>query len=139
MRDNLRELGGGLAVGLRLLRRVADWLRRASGSNGANGFLQFLHLKEVQDALPYLVMGIDAADGVMALSPEGELQVRWDNTRSLRFFRDIEKTVGELTEAASPGLDGNLMLNRPGPRKSAWSPCTHWEAARWGTRTRAAS
>lgn len=109
VRDQLRQFGG-LASGRRFLRRLVDVLRRLGAGRTAGGLLELLDLEEVRDALPYLVMGIDAADGVMSLSPEGELQIRWDNTRSLPFFRELEKTLRELTETPS-GLDGNLMLN----------------------------
>jgi cholesterol oxidase len=44
-------------------------------------------------------MGTDAADGVMRLR-EGELDVAWSHRRSRRMFREMERLMKEISEAA---------------------------------------
>jgi cholesterol oxidase len=65
----------------------------------------------VRDNLPYLVMDIDAADGEMSIDDEGNLEINWNHIQSMPLFREIERTLREITETPRPGLDGNLMLN----------------------------
>jgi cholesterol oxidase len=75
------------------------------------GIFEQLGFEMVRDALPYLVMGIDAADGEMSLGEEGVLKICWQHDRSMELFREIERTLREITESFEPGLNGNLLLN----------------------------
>ena len=61
-------------------------------------------------------MGIDAADGVMSVDANGQLQIHWDHTESMRYLRKVEETLRAISETPVPGSDGpglgaNLMLN----------------------------
>ena len=54
-----------------------------------------------QDALIYLLIGRDAADGRMQLSPLfRKFEIRWSKAASAQLFADLEKTARELAEAA---------------------------------------
>ena len=116
LRDGLKKLPGGIASGQRWIRWLRDVFRTLGGPSSSRARLaetifNLLDFETVRDALPYLVMGMDAADGVMEVDPEGNLQITWPHSRSLPFFREIEATLREVTQCSSPGLDGNLMLN----------------------------
>jgi cholesterol oxidase len=109
LRANLRLTPGGLASGRRLWRFVRDLFRGVGGRQLAEGIFNQLDYDNVRDVLPYLVMGADAANGEMSLDEQGNLQIHWPYEDSLPFFREIEKTLKEISE--SPGLNGNLFLN----------------------------
>ena len=54
-----------------------------------------------QDALIYLLIGRDAADGRMRLSPLfRKFEIRWSKAGSAQLFADLEQTARELAEAA---------------------------------------
>jgi cholesterol oxidase len=54
-----------------------------------------------QDALIYLLIGRDAADGRMRLSPLfRRFEIRWSKAGSARLFRELERTAHELATAA---------------------------------------
>jgi cholesterol oxidase len=54
-----------------------------------------------QDALIYLLIGRDAADGRMRLSPLfRKFEVRWSKAGSATLFRELERTARELADAA---------------------------------------
>ncbi len=116
LRDGLKQFPGGLAAS----RRWIQWFqglfhrldRRRSQPRLVEGIFNLLDFDAVRDAMPYLVMGIDAADGQMNLDQNsGNLRLTWAHANSLPFFREIERVLRELTQAPSPGLDGNLMVN----------------------------
>ena len=109
LRANLRYLPGGFAYWRSLLRFLRKMLRRGGRSDLVEGIFRILDYEDVRDALPYLVMGLDAADGKMSIDSEGKLQIDWDNTRSLQYYREIEVALRQLTESPAPGLDGNFM------------------------------
>jgi cholesterol oxidase len=53
------------------------------------------------DALIFLMIGRDAADGQMRLTrPFGRFDIRWDKSGSAPLFADLERTARELAEAA---------------------------------------
>jgi len=111
LRARLRRLPGGFAMG----RRILGVIRRLAGKAGRRTLVEevfeLLDFETVRDALPYLAMGIDAADGRMKIDEEGNLQIDWDNSRSMKFFRTLESALRRVTESPAPGLDGNLMVN----------------------------
>ncbi len=111
LRANLKRLPGGLALGLRLLRLLKNLLGKHDSSSLIEGIFNQLDFEAVRDALPYLVMGIDAADGEMSIDEEGNLEIDWNHQKSMDFFREVEKTLRDMTESPKSGLDGNLMLN----------------------------
>jgi cholesterol oxidase len=54
-----------------------------------------------QDALIYLLLGRDAADGRMQLSPLfHKFEIRWSRAGSATLFRELERTAHELATAA---------------------------------------
>jgi cholesterol oxidase len=57
------------------------------------------------DALIFLMMGRDAADGRMRLSPLFKrFDIRWDKAASQQLFDDLERTAGELAQGADATL-----------------------------------
>jgi cholesterol oxidase len=57
------------------------------------------------DALIFLMMGRDAADGRMRLSPLFKrFDIRWDKAASQQLFDDLERTAGELARGADATL-----------------------------------
>jgi cholesterol oxidase len=50
--------------------------------------------------LPYLGMGTDAADGVLALDRDNSITVHWKHGASMRMFREMERYLKELSRAA---------------------------------------
>lgn len=110
LRANLRQFPGGLASGRRLLRLLKNVFGKAKGQQLTESIFQQLDFEAVRDALPYLVMGTDAADGVIALNEDGGITIRWPHAKSMELWRDIEQTLRAVTENPA-GLDGNLMLN----------------------------
>jgi cholesterol oxidase len=110
LRANLQRVPGGLSSGRRLLRTLKNLVGLATGSELAEGIFNQLDFEAVRDALPYLCMGSDAADGDMKIDAEGRLQIDWHHARSMPLWREIESTLRKLTESPE-GLGGNLMLN----------------------------
>jgi hypothetical protein len=111
LRANLKRVPGGLATGRRLLRLLKNVFGKVTQNELAEGVFNQLDLESVRDALPYLAMGSDAADGDMTIDEEGRLQIEWHHDGSMPLWREIESALRTITEAPSPGLDGNLMLN----------------------------
>jgi cholesterol oxidase len=110
LRANLKQLPGGQSSGRRLLRALRDLV--ASGHRRlAESVFDQLDLETTRDALPYLAMGADAADGVMSLDGDGNLRIDWTHDRSMPLWREIETALRHLTQTPAPGLAGNLMLN----------------------------
>jgi cholesterol oxidase len=63
--------------------------------------LRLRERRSEQDALIYLLIGRDAADGRMRLSPLfRKFEIRWSKAGSAQLFADLEKTARELAEAA---------------------------------------
>jgi len=110
LRANLRRLPVGYAAGRRWFDFLRKFLRRSGNTLLAQEIFNRLDFDAIRDAILYLVMGIDAADGVMSIDEEGNLEIDWNNKNSMDFFREIEKTLREITELKT-GLDGNLMFN----------------------------
>ncbi len=108
LRASLRDQPGGFAFWRPLLRRLVKKIFRERGL--ADQIFNLLDFEAVQDALLYLVMGHDAADGKMYMNEKNELAIDWKNQKSMEYFREIEKTLREVTES-DQGLAGNLMLN----------------------------
>jgi cholesterol oxidase len=115
LRANLRRLPGGLASGRRWLRILKNLFGKATRLELVEGVFAQLDFETVSDAIPYLCMGHDAANGQMKIDEDGCLQIHWPHEESMRLWRTIESRLREITEHSAPGLDGNLMLN------PAWS------------------
>jgi cholesterol oxidase len=87
----------------RWLLRIRNWLVHLGWGDAP---LRPRHLKlrerrSEQDALIYLLIGRDAADGVMRLSPLfRKFEIRWSKAASAQLFADLERTANELAEAA---------------------------------------
>ena len=63
--------------------------------------LQLRERRSEQDALIYLLIGRDAADGRMRLSPLfRKFEIRWSKAGSAQLFADLETTARELADAA---------------------------------------
>jgi len=63
--------------------------------------LRLRERRSEQDALIYLLIGRDAADGRMRLSPLfRKFEIRWSKAGSAQLFADLEKTARELADAA---------------------------------------
>jgi cholesterol oxidase len=63
--------------------------------------LRLRERRSEQDALIYLLIGRDAADGRMRLSPLfRKFEIRWSKAGSAQLFADLETTARELAEAA---------------------------------------
>jgi cholesterol oxidase len=57
--------------------------------------------RTAQDALIYLLIGRDTADGTMRLSPLfRKFEIRWSQAGSAALFADLERTARELADAA---------------------------------------
>jgi cholesterol oxidase len=115
LRASLQRLPGGLASGRRLLRLLKNAVGKAAGQQLVEGIFQQLDFETVSDALPYLCMGVDAANGELSIDEDGKLKIHWPEDPSLPLWRSIEARLREITETPAPGLGGNLMLN------PAWS------------------
>jgi cholesterol oxidase len=50
----------------------------------------------MENQLIFLIMGRDAADGKLRLSPSGRLEIQWDNARSQPVFGAIEQIVRDM-------------------------------------------
>ncbi len=110
LRANLRRLPGGYAIGKKLFDFLGRFLKKSGSTLLAQEIFNRFDFDAVRDAILYLVMGIDAADGKMSIDEEGNLDINWSNENSMEFFREVEKALREITER-KPGLDGNLMFN----------------------------
>ena len=110
LRANLQRVPGGLSNGRRLLRFLKNLVGSRRAANWRRAIFNQLDFEAVRDALPYLCMGSDAADGDMKIDDEGRLQIDWHHARSMPLWREIESTLRKLTESPE-GLGGNLMLN----------------------------
>jgi choline dehydrogenase-like flavoprotein len=55
----------------------------------------------IDDSLVFLMIGRDAADGQMRLTPLfGTYDIRWNRANSAELFAEMERTAGELAKAA---------------------------------------
>ena len=116
LRAGFRRWPGGLSTASRVVRFVRNLLGRSPAPGLAEQIFQLLDLETVRNALVYLNMGIDAADGVMSIDSQGQLQIHWDSTNSMRYLRRVEEVLRAISETPQPGTDGpglaaNLMLN----------------------------
>jgi cholesterol oxidase len=115
VRRHLRAMSGQFVSGWKVLHILKNLFNRGGREGLArvvfHELLDQLDLVATRDALPYLAMGIDAADGHMSIDDAGSLRIHWNNTDSMAFFRALEATLREITERPSPGLDGNIFLN----------------------------
>ncbi|MCF6158011.1 MAG: GMC family oxidoreductase [wastewater metagenome] len=69
--------------------------------------LKLLDFKSDHRALMYLVMGLDAADGIMEIDEAGYLNIKWEQEGSLPLYREIEDILLKLTR----GIKGKLLGN----------------------------
>ena len=124
LRASLRRTPGGLNFGRRIVRALRNLLKRGTTAGLAEQIFQLLDLEAFRNALPYLTMGIDAADGMLGVDEEGKLLVHWDNTKSMRYLRKVEELLRAISEPplvpdTGPGISANLMLN------PTWSATKH--------------
>lgn len=78
------------------------YLGRSLGLGGrssrvSDGIGDLLRGGRTSHFLPYLGMGSDAADGVLALR-DGDLDVRWSHRASRGMFREMEKAMRRISE-----------------------------------------
>jgi cholesterol oxidase len=124
LRASLRRTPGGLSFGRRVVRALRNLLRTGETTGLAEQLFQVMDLEAFRNALPYLTMGIDAADGQLGVDDEGKLLVHWDNTASMEYLRKVEETLRAISESPTvpgtgPGIGANLMLN------PTWSTTKH--------------
>ena len=104
-----------VARGVNVIRGWRRWLirlRRALVHAGVSD--QSMHPRELKlhrprepdrDSLIFLMMGRDAADGRMRLTPLFKrFDIRWDRSASAKLFRDLEASAHELADAADATL-----------------------------------
>lgn len=99
-----------VARGVDVIRGWRRWLLRARAALVRLGLSdQGLHPRELRmrerrsdvDALIFLMIGRDAADGRMRLTPLfRRFDIRWSREASARLFADLERTAHELADAA---------------------------------------
>src|SRR3954451_15197104 len=103
-----------VARGLNVIRGWRRWLLRLrkalvhAGMSARPLHPRYLRLREREpdsDALIFLMMGRDAADGRMRLTPLFKrFDIRWDRTASEAMFADLERTANEVGAAADATL-----------------------------------
>jgi cholesterol oxidase len=113
LRAQLRRLPGGLAYWRRIVRAVKDLFGGDADRKLVEGLFDWFDFETVRDALPLLVMGHDAADGVMTIDGEGALAIDWPHANSMPYFRALEAVARRVSEAPAPGLDGNTLFPFP--------------------------
>jgi cholesterol oxidase len=113
LRAHLRRLPGGLGYWRRVVRAAKELVGRGAERKLVEGFFDWLDFETVRDALPLLVMGHDAADGVMTIDAEGELTIDWQHAKSWPYLRILEAAARRIAEAPPPGLDGNTLFPFP--------------------------
>jgi len=103
-----------VARGVNVIRGWRRWLlrlRQAFVNAGMSD--QSMHPRELRlherrpdrDALIFLMMGRDAADGRMRLTPLFKrFDIRWDRSASEQVFADLQRTAHEVAEAADATL-----------------------------------
>lgn len=109
LRANFRLLPGGQASARRLFRLLKDFVRGVGGRSLAEGIFRRLDYDSFSNALLYLAMGIDQADGETSIDEAGNLRIKWPYENSLPYFREVEKTLRELSQSA--GLHGEWFAN----------------------------
>jgi hypothetical protein len=72
-----RKMPGGIPQGRWLVRRLQELLMRSQRGNLAQQLFELLDLEMVRNALPYLAMGIDAADDAMSHDEDSQMYIRW--------------------------------------------------------------
>ena len=112
-----------VARGVDVIRGWRRWLLRARDGLVRLGFSdQSVHPRELRvperrvdsDSLIFLLIGRDAADGQMRLTPLlRRFDIRWSKAASRKLFADLERTAAELAEAAQAtpfyALDGGPL------------------------------
>jgi hypothetical protein len=77
LRANLRKMPGGIPQGRWLVGRLQELFMRSQRGNLGQQLFELLDLETVRNALPYLAMGIDAADGAMSHDEGSQMYIRW--------------------------------------------------------------
>jgi cholesterol oxidase len=98
LRAYWRLLPGGLPTGRRIMRKLRRLLSSGQGARLTDQLYQLLDLESARNALPYLTMGIDAADGAIGIDGDGNLRIHWDNAQSMRYLRKVEETLRGISE-----------------------------------------
>jgi cholesterol oxidase len=104
-----------VARGVNVIRGWRRWLLRLRQSLVNAGMSdQSMHPRELRmrrprepdrDSLIFLMIGRDAADGQMRLTPLFKrFDIRWDRAASEQLFADLEKTAHEVADAADATL-----------------------------------
>jgi choline dehydrogenase-like flavoprotein len=103
-----------VARGVNVIRGWRRWLLRALDALVHLGLTdRSLHPRQVRlperrsdtDALVFLLMGRDAADGRMRLTPLfRRFDIRWSKDASASLFAELERTANELAQAAEANL-----------------------------------
>ena len=103
-----------VARGVNVIRGWRRWLLRALDALVHLGLTdRSLHPRQVRlperrsdtDALVFLLMGRDAADGRMRLTPLfRRFDIRWSKDASASLFAELERTANELAHAAEANL-----------------------------------
>jgi cholesterol oxidase len=98
-----------------LFRVVRSYLLAALGRPSSPVSAEIHNLFEggrMTNLLPYLGMGSDAADGVLTLR-HGALDLRWDHRGSRSMFREMERAMKQISEAAGGRFARSLLWRWP--------------------------
>lgn len=112
LRAHLRAMFPDYGLGRKLVQKILEKVKTVMGlDRGARQtFFELLNLLEFKTdhhMLMFLVMGLDAADGIMKINEEGFLNIEWKPENSLPLYQEIEKTILGLTH----GIKGKFLGN----------------------------
>lgn len=108
LRSHLRSMFPDYGTTRNILEKIKRFLGLESKmGNTVSEMLRLLDFTSDSRILVYLVMGIDAANGIMEIDEEGYLNIKWEHEKSLPLYKEIENTLQRLTH----GIKGKLMGN----------------------------
>lgn len=112
LRSHLREMFPDYGFSWKLFQKILEKVKTVMGLDRGmrqtfSELLNLLEFKSDHRMLMFLVMGLDAADGIMKINEEGFLDIEWNPKNSLPLYQEIEKTLLGLTH----GIKGKFLGN----------------------------
>lgn len=112
LRAHLREMFPDYGFSWKLFQKILEKVKTVMGLDRGmrqtfSELLNLLEFKSDHRVLMFLVMGLDAADGIMKINEEGFLDIEWTPKNSLPLYQEIEKTLLGLTH----GIKGKFLGN----------------------------
>lgn len=112
LRAHLREMFPDYGFSRKLFQKILEKVKTVMGLDRGmrqtfSELLNLLEFKSDHRMLMFLVMGLDAADGIMKINEEGFLDIEWNPKNSLPLYQEIEKTLLGLTH----GIKGKFLGN----------------------------